>query len=495
MNANPARFALRDIPRLPLSAFRAGVIGAVKEGKTLLALCAMPAGQNMILCAALGLRRKGEIEIVLSEPVGDSYPALTPDCPQAHLFEREIAEQYDIRPEGHPWLKPVRFHQPRRQGASVFPGAPRPGVCDYFAMSGESVHEVAVGPVHAGIIEPGHFRFQCNGEHVFHLEIELGYQHRGIETALAANPKRRLFYMEAAAGDTTIAHTTAYCRALQALSGASADERTDALRAAALELERLANHTGDLGAMAGDIGYLPTMSFCGRLRGDYLNMTALLCGSRFGRGLFGEKGAKHELSIDTASELLNRLSRTARDTETAIDLLWDTPSVLARFEETGKLAPQIARQLGLVGPAARACGMKLDARRDFPTGYYSKNPLEPALCHTGDVYARARVRWLEIRNSLETVQRAAQQAVGPLEPEDTGSLAPESMAVALEEGWRGEICHLARTDKNGLLDFYKVTDPSFKNWAGLAMSLRDQQVSDFPLCNKSFNLSYCGHDL
>jgi len=492
---NPFCFPLKNIPRLALPQFRAQTAEAVKSGKALLALCAMPLGEGIALCAALGERSEGSIELLLSEPVGNSYPALTPDCPQAHLFEREIAEQYDIRPQGHPWLKPVRFQAPLRKGAAIFPNPPRPGVCDYFSVAGEGVHEVAVGPVHAGIIEPGHFRFQCNGEHVFHLEIELGYQHRGLETALIRNPERRLFYMEAAAGDTTIGHTLACCRAAQALSGAASEKRTDALRAAALELERLANHTGDLGAMAGDIGYLPTMSFCGRLRGDFLNMTALLCGNRFGRGLLSETGAKQQLSADTASELLNRLSLAERDVESAITLLWETPSVLARFEETGRLRPELARQLGVVGPAARASGVSLDARWDFASGYYAENPQRPALCHSADVYARARVRWIEIQDSIEILRKAVDQAAGPLEPEKTGAFAPESIAVAVEEGWRGEICHLARTDKAGKLDFYKIVDPSFKNWAGLAVALRDQQVSDFPLCNKSFNLSYCGHDL
>ena len=157
---------------------------------------------------------------------------------------------------------------------------------DFFKVEGEEIHEVAVGPVHAGIIEPGHFRFQCFGENVLNLEISLGYQHRGVERALIGGPdKRTLHYMETLAGDTTIGHTTAYCQLIESLSGSNVSPRAQSLRGIALELERLANHTGDLGALAGDIGYLPTSSFCGRIRGDFLNMTALICGSRFGRGL------------------------------------------------------------------------------------------------------------------------------------------------------------------------------------------------------------------
>ena len=210
-----------------------------------------------------------------------AFPRLTPDCPQVHLFERELAEQYGVRPEGHPWFKPVRFHSSYRPGHDAWgrtPGeAPVVGVTDFFRVEGEEVHEVAVGPVHAGVIEPGHFRFQCHGEEVFHLEISLGYQHRGIERALIGGPdKRTIHLVEKVAGDTSVGHAIAYCQAVEALAGCPVSIRAQAIRGIALELERLANHTGDLGALAGDVGFLPTASYCGRIRGDFLNLTALL---------------------------------------------------------------------------------------------------------------------------------------------------------------------------------------------------------------------------
>jgi Ni,Fe-hydrogenase III large subunit len=416
------------------------------------------------------------------------FPSVARECPQVQLFEREIAEQFGLVPEGHPWLKPVRY-------ADFSPRVP--GVTDFYRVEGESVHEVSVGPVHAGVIEPGHFRFQCHGERVFHLEIALGYQHRGVEKALVGGPdKRSIHYAQTASGDATIAHATSYCQLVEALSGLNAPARAQSLGAIALELERLASHIGDLGALSGDVGYLPTASYCGRIRGDFLNMTALLCGNRFGRGLVVPGGLSYDADEARLAQLASRLAAGEKDAAVAIDLLFDNQSALARFEDTGRLPRDAAVELGVVGPVARASGLSRDVRFDQPSGMFRLAQIPVSTYDSGDVLGRAFVRRLEIRQSIAYIREQLECVPsGSVRAEARGALSPNALAVSVNEAWRGEVCHVAITDAKGAFARYKIVDPSFHNWPALAYVLRDQEISDFPICNKSFNLSYCGHDL
>ncbi len=497
---NGEAIALGEVPSLSLGDFQSGIRAGVQGGWGVSALFGDDSADDALtLYAVLAETGEALLHITSTRLEGCEFPSLTPECPQVHLFEREIAEQYGVKPVGHPWFKPVRFQPPLARGEN---GAAEPsqrpmiGVADFYRVGGDETHEVAVGPIHAGVIEPGHFRFQCHGEHVFHLEISLGYQHRGVERAVIGGPNpRTLHLMETLAGDTSVGHAIAYSQAFEALSGTPAPLRAEWIRGLALELERLANHTGDLGALAGDVGFLPTMSYCGRLRGEFLNLSAMLCGNRFGRGMVRPGGVGFDIEGSRRTQLIHRIEGALRDVSTAVELLWDTPSVMGRFESTGPVSRKTAHDLGMVGPAARASGLPRDVRFDFPSGIFRFALVPVSNWTSGDVFARAFVRWREIQRSVEFVRaEAAILPDGPIRV-PCGPLAPNHLAVSMVEGWRGEICHVALTNGEGKFARYKIVDPSFHNWTGLAMALRDQQISDFPLCNKSFNLSYCGHDL
>ncbi len=497
---NGSSVPMADIPAVGSSQFLQNILDTVDQGWRIVSYFGIPGPAGVSLVCLLADKGEGQLAVTRADVTADHIPSISSLCPQAQLFEREIAEQCGLIFDDHPWFKPVRFHHPFVPGRDAWNRSSdepiRAGVMNYFQVAGDEVHEVAVGPVHAGIIEPGHFRFQCHGEEVFHLEISLGYQHRGIEAALFGGPHpRTLQVMETAAGDTTIGHSQAYCMVMETLAGIKVPPRAEVLRGIALELERLANHTGDLGAIAGDVGYLPTASFCGRIRGDFLNMTAVLCGSRFGRGLLTPGGTIFDLTTAQCEDLLKHLAEARSDLTDAVELLWSSPSVMGRLEETGALTHEQGLALGLVGPAARACGIKRDVRNDYPFGIYRMTHLPVATAFHGDVCARTMIRWQEAQKSMDFIEEQLRQI--PAGGHRVTALPGKGLrlAVALTEGWRGEICHVAVTDEAGQFSRYKIVDPSFHNWPGLAMALRGQQISDFPLCNKSFNLSYCGFDL
>jgi Ni,Fe-hydrogenase III large subunit len=515
--AGGAAAAVRDLPRVPVAEFHAAVVRACRDGGRIAALCILPpavasggdggrgAGHDAgggLLLAVLADDLAGRIGLLTAAPDGErAYPSLTPDLPQAQAFEREIFEDHGIRPAGHPWLKPLRRHRFPEAAAGGVRDAETPAY-EFFRVEGPGIHEVAVGPVHAGVIEPGHFRFQCRGETVLHLEIRLGYQHRGAEALLLRSaPERRLVIAESIAGDTAVGHALAHCLALEALGGTPAPPAAGPLRSLALEIERLANHAGDLGALCNDVGYLPGASWFGRLRGDFLNLLLELSGNRFGRGLLRPGGVRRGPDAPMRRSIAARLKAAGRDLERVAELTFASPSVGSRFERCGVVSRADAEVLGLVGPAARASGCDLDVRRDHPFPACAVEPAATVVVSGGDVMARAEVRRREAGQSIALALRLLDGLPeGPLAmpgwpPAPASGSAPGMLAVALVEGWRGEILHLLATDARGEPAVCKIVDPSFHNWPALAWAMRGGAISDFPLCNKSFNLSYAGHDL
>jgi Ni,Fe-hydrogenase III large subunit len=494
--SNGSAVKRNQIPHLSFDDFRAGALTIVKTGGKVVQFFAYPDGATLKMMAVL----RSDVLYVAGCDAPETYPSLTAECEPFHMFEREMAEQYGIRPEGHPWLKMVRYHENARKKPDVFGNNYKqdiPGNYPYYQVTGDEIHEVAVGPVHAGVIEPGHFRFNCIGEKVLNLEIQLGYQHRGVEDLLVGQDTKRLpIIIEGIAGDTSIGNSLCHAQAIEALASVTPDHGAQLIRTIALELERLANHTGDLGALSGDVAFLPPANYCGRMRGDFLNLTLLLCGNRFGKGLVRPGGTRFSLPDDLRRTINERITELNTQMRNVIDLLFTSSTVRSRFEGCGAVSKEHAEQLGLVGPAGRGCGLSYDVRRCFPTEHYSRLDIPENAKNTGDVHARALVRAEEILQSI-TIIRAILN--GPVvttcvEP-STLPLHPDSFVVTLNEAWRGELSHAILTDGSGKIVRYKVKDPSFHNWNGLSMALRNTGISDFPLNNKSFNLSYCGFDL
>jgi Ni,Fe-hydrogenase III large subunit len=484
------------IPHLAFDDFRSQALHIVANGGKVVQFFAYPDGHAVNLLAVL----RSDNLMLASCRATQAYPSLTAECEPFHMFEREIAEQFGLRPEGHPWLKMVRYHANERGLPDVFGNdysEDIPGNYDYYAVDGDEIHEVAVGPVHAGVIEPGHFRFNCIGERVLHLEIHLGYQHRGIEKLfLNADIKRLPILAEGIAGDTAVGHSLCMAQAVEALAEIDADAGARMIRTIGLELERIANHVGDLGALSGDVAFLPPANYCGRMRGDFLNMSLWMCGNRFGKGLVRPGGVRFPLTDKDCRVLTERITELKPQVKHVIDLLFGTSSVRSRFEGCGVVSTSDAEKLGLVGPSGRASGIPYDVRRCFPTEQYHQLDIPPNAEPSGDVYARAKVRADEVLQSIAMIESLLNSPIETSCVEGADfQLAPSSLTVTVNEGWRGELSHCLLTDADGKILRYKIKDPSFHNWNGLAMALRDTGISDFPLNNKSYNLSYCGFDL
>jgi Ni,Fe-hydrogenase III large subunit len=423
---------------------------------------------------------------------GRIYPSFTAHNLAFEKFEREIHENFDIAFSDHPWLKPVRYSSNRADKSKTIANYP------FYSIASEELHEVGVGPIHAGIIEPGHFRFICNGEQILHLEIQMGYQHRGIEQLFLEKKKmlQRVTLAESITGDTVVGHTTAFVNLWESLCGYKPESDLQFGRTLALEIERIAIHTGDLSGMCTDIAYQLGSSVFGRLRTPIINYFQQWCGNRLSKSLIRAGKTNFPFTGNLAITLINVLDAFEPDFNEMCKELFRMPSALSRFEKTGVVGEEDIRKIGVVGLAARMNGVNRDIRLSHPHDFYTEMNHQPIIKHHGDVYSRAQMRRQEIGQSIGYIRNLLKNipVVTTIRPE---LKTPEAntFAISLVEGWRGEICHCAITDEKGELRHYKVKDPSFHNWLALAIAVRNNEISDFPISNKSFDFSYSGHDL
>ena len=439
------------------------------------------------------------------DPARPAYPSIAAKYPAANWFEREVMDFFGLVPQGHPNPARVALHDDWPDGAWAL----RKDVPDdravprlsgdfhpFRPVTGEGVFQVPVGPVHAGIIEPGHFRFGVAGEPILYLQLRLFYVHKGTEKRFERLPWRHsLFLAESISGDTAVGHALAYAHAIERLAGVTVPPRARALRVVLLELERIYNHTADIGAVATDVAFTVPASRAQALREGLVRLQDELFGTRLLRGTIALGGVKRDLSPEGIQALRAHLHAFERQFDDLITTLIDAGTFTDRVDATGILTNQAARDLGIVGMAARASGVDADFRRDHPHDAYEGLRFEVPVEDGGDVRARVMIRAREVEQSLVILHQVLDTMPdSPLMARVPDQLPTRTSALGWAEAWRGPCTHWVATDDRGEIARVKVTDPSFLNWPGLVHAVPGNIVPDFPVINKSFNLSYSGTD-
>jgi Ni,Fe-hydrogenase III large subunit/Ni,Fe-hydrogenase III component G len=436
-------------------------------------------------------------------PDRPEFTSLTNAVPAVNWQEREIQDLFGLKLVGHPNPRRCALHDDwpnvhplRKDFALRTQLPPFSGARHHFRpVEGEGVFQVPVGPVHAGIIEPGHFLFSVAGEPVLYLQIRLFYTHKGTEKLFEELPVRHGVQLaESISGDSSFAHATAFCHAVERACGVVVPARAAALRTACLELERLYNHVADIGAIATDVAFVVANMHAMRLKEDVLRLNEQLTGSRLLRGMACLGGVRRDWEREHQDQIARFLAAWAPPFNALVDLILSSSSTLDRLETTGTLTSQTAHDLGVVGLAGRASGFNGDLRRDFPHAAYGRLKFNVPVYQESDVQRRLLVRVDEVRQSLSIISQILSDLPGgPIR----ASLPPwpeDQTALGFAEGWRGEVFHWVRTAKGGRLARCKIKDPSLQNWPALSEAILDNIVPDFPVVNKSFNLSYSGTD-
>lgn len=445
------------------------------------------------------------------------FPSIFELVPSALLFELEIRDMFGLTPEGNPDLSVKDEHRPKSvrrlvhhhswpEGAyplrKDFPWNKRPkeeNIAFPFRYGeGEGVFEIPVGPIHAGVIEPGHFRFTAVGELILNLEIRLWYSHRGIEKLFEQKKLSEAVKLaEHISGDTSFGHSLAFCEAIEDLAGIHVSKRAGILRVIFLELERIYNHVGDIGMIGLDAAFAFAGSHGSRLKELAMQLNDTLTGSRILRDVNTIGGVTKDITGEHKKLLESFLLSFEKDFDEFVNVLLSASSLLDRLETTGRLKHQTAFDYNAVGVVARASGLRRDARKDFPNEWWCHMSFDEAVFETGDVFARFQVRVVEVRQSLTIIQKALENLPQgePIASTQPIVLREGSVAVSIVEGWRGELVHVVIAGANNSLYRVKVRDASFLNWPTLSRAILNNIIPDFPLCNKSYNMSYAGNDL
>ena len=451
--------------------------------------------------------RKGDTRYLIVRapvPAGfPEFPSLSAELPAVNWQEREIQDWFGLTAIGHPNPRRVALHDnwpdvhPLRKDFpidTVLP--PFEGERHVYRPAlGEGVFQVPVGPVHAGTIEPGHFSFAVAGEPILYLQLRMFYTHKATEKLFEKLPiHKAVFLAESVSGDSSFSHGAAFCQAVERAAQIDVPERALIMRTILLELERICNHVADVGAIANDVGFVVANAHASRLKEMLFTANEQLTGNRLLRGMVCIGGVRRDWRFWQVDNFRKTVEVFAREFRDLVDLISSSESTRDRLEHTGILKPQIAKDLGIVGVGGRASGVDLDVRRDHPYAAYRRYSFRVPVYQAGDVWHRMQVRIDEVTESLGIIRSAIVENLNGEFRVPVPSIPPDRCALSAVEGWRGEILHWIRTGVNNHLERCKIKDPSLNNWPALVEAVQGNIIADFPVINKSFNLSYSGTD-
>ncbi|HOW35675.1 MAG TPA: NADH-quinone oxidoreductase subunit C [Candidatus Omnitrophota bacterium] len=464
------------------------------------------ANKFTVHCVFLSAKSGQWVTVAIDVPAENPcFDSLAKSIYSASLFEREIYEMFGIKPEGNPDLRRLRLHDEVWPQGSFplrkdFAGAPKNISAEnlpaykFSKVEGNGIFEVPVGPVHAGIIGPGHFRFSVAGEPIINLEIRLGFTHRGVEKLFEGKfLTQALRLAESVDGESAFAHSLAFTQAAEKIAGISISLQAAYARAIFLELERMYNHANDIGGIAVDVGFSFPAAIASIIKESILQLNEKLTGSRYLKGINTVGGVLRSPEEHEIRMVSGFLKEIKKDFNQLAKILTTSVSFMDRVDTTGVLKKKTAEDIGVAGLAGRACGIALDLRKNF-AGVYHEAKFKMAVEQSGDVLARLRVRIAEFEESMRLVEFF----LSKITPGETAFPQPqrkEGEALGFAESWRGPVLYWLKTDCNGAIERCKIVDASFCNWQGLSYAVLGNIIPDFPLCNKSFDLSYPGNDL